>query len=312
MNTVTVDLQMPEADRLFLYVKQNAVYAAHMCMANARAGRSVTICGAGPSLAEEAHRLPETDDVWACNSAVPYLMDRGVRVTHGFAIDGGADMLGPSEWERTFDVTYLLASSVHPRLTRHLFDAHRRMIWFHNYIGLENPDGWRPPADQPGLTYEMWLYTTLYPTSIQVGHGLNAVPRAVCLALALGYANIQVVGADCAAAPDQPDMPPFDEPAYAAWQANVRMYADGRTAAVFGRAECLLQAVIDGRRWHTRADMVVSVRHLVELQQQFPHITYVGDTLVNALRHKPAAWWDDMPVLHNGTLTGVGLKQAAA
>jgi hypothetical protein len=240
-------------------------------------GKSVSICGAGPSLQD--HEIANTDQVWACNSALPYLKEKGIRVTHGLCIDQGEEMLG--EWDKTYSVTYLLSSTVNPKLTEHLIAHKRKIVWFHNYCGIPNSEGYEGDVSE-----EMDLYRKLFPTSLQVGHGLNAVPRAVCLALALGM-TIKVYGADCAARPDQPKMPPIDSPDYEDWMKNLVLYADGRNALdCYGKHSPFAEAPdIKGRRWHTRPDMVISATHLLDLERTYPgRIELIGDTLPNALR----------------------------
>src|SRR5205814_5445333 len=113
--------------------------------------------------------------------------------------------------------------------------------------------------------YEMYLYQSLYPGTVQVGYGLNAVPRAICLALWMGFEHIRVYGADCAAQPDAPMMPSQADPDYPAWLDRVIMYADGRTARRFGPNAIMVEHELGLHRWHTRADMVISAKHLVDL-----------------------------------------------
>lgn len=290
----------------------NAVHATRLLTEACFAGQSVVIAGPGPSLADEWRRLPVADQIWACNSALSYLVDRGVRVTHGFAIDQHPAMLDDHEWQRTFDVEYLVASSVHPSLAAHLLGCGRRLTFFHNYLGVPDPEGWEPTAhDEPaGTRYEHHLYRTRFGNSIVVGHGLNAVPRAVCLAIAVGFSRIMVVGADCACCPDSPPMPPIDTPEYADWMHGLVMYADGRTASQYGEQSIMAEAAdLCGRRWVTRPDMVISARHLLELEAAYPanHITLIGETLPNALRGQSAEWWEGMPRLTNdGVVVGFG------
>lgn len=294
-------LQVPDESRLFDYIKANASMSLDMVTHDTRLGKSVVICGAGPSLADEYRNLPLATEVWACNSALPYLIERGVRVTHGLAIDQSEGML--EDWRETFDVTYLLASSVNPKLVAHL--KGRRLRFFHSYLGIPDPEG------ESG--YELSLYKKLYPDSVQVGHGLNSVPRAVCLALAMGFTDIKVYGADCAAQPNQREMPETGEPGYFEWMQGVTLYADGRSATVYGES-VMCEAVIDDKRWTTRPDMIISAQWLVRLQQAFPdRITLVGDTLPNALMGKDDAFWAASPVLGDGSITNIRtMKEVAA
>jgi len=302
-------LSMPNQSGLFAQIAANAKYAKVMAAPGTARGRTVSICGAGPSLAAELANLQGSDDVWACNSALPYLMDRDQRVTHAFGIDQGEAMLGPDEWQRTFPVHYYVASSVHPKLVRHLTRRHRRLTFFHSYLGIPDDPAWVRPADcPPDVTQEMYLYTRKYQDSVQVGYGLNAVPRAVCLALFLGYDQIRVYGADCACQPDAPKMPMMATPEYADWMRGLVMYADGRTAATYGTDAVMAEAVIDGRRWHTRPDMVISARHLIDLCTQYAgRVILYGDTLPTVIASKGASFMDRMPALTGvGQVTGFG------
>lgn len=318
MSDVTCCLELPNQDRLFDHIRANASLARDVPTERSRSAQSVTICGAGPSLADHLDTLT-TDEVWACNSALPYLMDRGCRVTHGFTVDQGKEMLGPVEWERTFDVTYLLGSSVHPELARHLTNQHRSTVWFHNYLGLKNPDGWSAPAgvDQ---TYEFFLYCSLYPPAPQVGYGLNSVPRAVCLALWMGFDLVRVIGADCAAKPNAPWMPIHGSPEWLEWLASVQLYADGRSALdAYGPDVTIVQSDIESRvgdpstltRWHTRPDMVISAVHLANMARTYPRLELVGNTLPAAMLDKPDDWFAACPQL-NGEQGVTGFQMAYA
>lgn len=301
---VICNLRLPNQAHLFEHIKANAKHASSMVRPDSREGMSVAICGAGPSLATQ---FPVGDEVWACNSALPYLLGRNVHVTHGFAIDAGEDMLAPNEFGSAPDVEYLLASSVHPDLTTLLLLHDRRVTFFHSYLGIEDPPDWKRenPADET-QSYEQWLYAHLYGSTgdrtVRVGAGLNSVPRAVCLALAMGFSDIYVYGADCACAPAGPR--PFDgTPQHDAWLKSLVMYADGRTVWDFAPDEKMAEAELDGRLWHTRVDMIISAQHLAEMAEQYaPRIHLMGDTLPNMiLRHPEPEWRDRLP-----KLTGFG------
>lgn len=279
--TAICQLSMPAQDGFYDQVIANHRGATRMAQMGTHAGRSVVICGAGPSLREAD--LPPADEVWACNSALPFLMDRGLRVTHGFAIDQGRAMIAETEWARPFDVAYYLASSVHPDLVRHLRDAGRDITFFHSFLGTPEPADWIP---REGFgSYEDWLYRKLYPASICVGQGLNSAARAICLALAMGFDWIEVYGADCACVPDLPAIPCLPgEPSYAAWLDGAVMYADGRTARWYGDDTPMVEATLEGRRWHTRPDMAVSASQMLRLQREYPNrIVFRGSPFLDAM-----------------------------
>lgn len=278
--TATCQLTVPNLAHLEIQIRHNAKHFRRMVQPKSALDRSVSICGAGPSLAEHVPTLQ--GEIWACNSALPYLMAQGVAVTHGFTIDQNLDML--RDWPTTYPVQYLLASSVHPRLVKRLLKAHRQITGFHSYLGLPDPPG------------EMVLYRSLFPASVQVGYGLNSVPRAVCLALVMGYAQITVYGADCACAPDAPPMPILGTPAYRTWMHQLRMYADGRSVAdAFGEDIAMAEwQDPTGHRWVTRADMIISARHLLDLVRDYPgRVTLVGDTMPLAFARQPAPFLEE-------------------
>lgn len=335
-DTITCVMELPETGAaLFGHIRRNARYAKTMvgATANEYAGQTVAICGAGPSL-RDYHTTPQpaTDQVWACNSALPYLMNHGVRVTHAIGIDQGEGML--EDWARTFDVTYMIASSVHPRLVKHLRNHHRRLQWFHNYLGIPDPPDWVKPdicvvcqhveagaheghAYTP-LTYEIWLYQNLYQASCIPAYGLNVVARAIGVALYLGFSKIMVYGSDCAARVDGPSMPNAVDPdAYAAWMKEIVVYADGRTAFdVYGPKGVMIEASgpnLGWRRWHTRGDMLVTARHLtVIVNTNADRVQLVGDILPNALMDWTPTQWEDVPDMDGkGAITGFHLKTAA-
>ena len=300
MTDAIMRLVMPHDDRFYDQVIANHRGAVEVVEAGSHVGQSVAICCAGPSLADQPLE-GAFDQVWAVNSALPYLMDRGVPVTHACTVDQGPAMMMDREFGRAFDVDYLLASCVYPELVQILRKAGRHIRYFHSYLGVTPPPDW---VERPGFGhYEEWLYRKLYPTSICVGAGLNSGPRALSVAIGMGFSRIVVYGADCACAPGAPSIPaPPGTPAYAAWIRGLRMYADGRSPAdCYHDAESLAEGEIDGRLWHTRPDMVISAQHLLQLQTMEPEgrITFVGDTLVNAIRGQDQAFMARLPILNN-------------
>lgn len=332
--SVTCQLQMVNQDKLFDQLKANAPHAKNMVQRNQYAGKTVIICGAGPSLAQHHDWLWDTKahQAWGCNSALPYLKDHQLPASHGFCVDQGIEMLGAAEWERTWDVTYLVATSINPKLREHLQHANRRLVWFHNYLGIKNPDGWEAPKDwqkpSPDAGYEMYLYQTIFPPSVQIGYGLNSVPRAMCLALWLGFSTIWVVGADCAAAPNQAPMPTMvrvtdgtiaPNPAYAEWLAGVPLYASGRSIkTAYGAEAVAVEGMIEGRRWVTRTDMLITAKHMVDMALSFPDkIHLIGDTLPNAILGLPpaerVAYIETLPKLAGGgAVEGFGIHKELA
>jgi len=76
------------------FVYANALLVERVMKQDEAKGQHIVICGAGPSLADHAHEYcPAADQVWGCNSALPWLAENGHKVTHGFTVDQTPEML---------------------------------------------------------------------------------------------------------------------------------------------------------------------------------------------------------------------------
>lgn len=281
---------------------------------NSAKGQHVVICGAGPSLVENADEwIPQADQVWGCNSALAWLGNHGHRVTHGFTVDQTADMV--VEWDTTPDVEYLLASTVHPHLTQHLTSRGRKIRWFHNFVGIQrDPVSW---PDENGVgqlySYEDWLYMTLFPSTIRAGSGLNTVTRAIDVAITMGFEKITVLGADCAMRTKS--RPPaglvFGSREHVAWlKANTILHADGGHALASNQTPLTLGAEIDsgtpddtvrpghGRWWESKIDLLISARWLLAMERHYKgRVQVIGDTYVAAIRGKNKAFLERLPAM---------------
>ena len=280
-----VTLTNPMCEAFAGFIVANAEYCKAVVTQDTHKGKTVVICGAGPSLRAHVADFQHPDyDVWACNSALTWMLDSGYRVSHGFSIDQTEHMI--QEWITAPDVTYYLASSVHPRMTQYLTEKGRNIIFFHNHVGL-----------RPG-ELEHFLYGRFYPSSVKVGDGLNSVNRAACLAEYMGYAQIILLGADCALG------------------VNDEMHANGDGPLASGATGMILEGAIDGRIWRTKPDMIISAVSLVRRQRGMEpekwdasrpegerwisppeRYQFYGDTLPNALKEKDDAFLDGLPKL---------------
>jgi hypothetical protein len=134
------------------------------------------------------------------------------------------------------------------------------------------------------------MYQALYPTTVRVGSGLNAVTRAVDLALFMGFSKIIVLGSDCCIRfeGDEPSTASVSSPEHVAWlKENTTMHADGGNALA-SEASCItLQGKIDGRWWLSKPDMLITAVWLVRMKQQLgSRLSIMGDTLPKALLGK--------------------------
>lgn len=322
--TQEIRLQNPVAEHFSAFIFGNATMCDRVVQQNSAEGQHLVLCGAGPSLKEHADEwCPKGDQVWGCNSAVTYLAANGYKPTHGFTVDQTPQML--EEWASAPPVEYLLASSVHPHLTEYLTAKGRGITFFHNYVGLKGApvsysmclaEGCNGTGDTDATacakcggtelrsataSYEDWFYSAMYPPTIRAGSGLNAVNRAIDVALFMGFAKITVLGADCALTVKRPkpDNAPMGSPAHLAWlREHVVMHADGGHALASGATPVTMEGTIDGRLWLTKPDMCISAVWLEKARQAYPdHIEIIGDTLPNALRGKSDAFLKKLPSL---------------
>lgn len=248
---IAIELHNPVEHRLGDFARENLRMNPVMC-----ATRTLALCGAGPSLPLE---FESHDELWACNSALPYLVQQGVRVDVGVGIDQTPGLL--REWSDPPDVLYYLASTVDPELTRHLLAHGRQIRSFHNFVGY------------PG---EMDEYNEDWPPGFIVGEGATVVSRVIGLASWMGFHNVDIYGADCAFGPDD----------------QVHANGDGVSQA-YGNA-VLMEGEIDGRTWRTRPDMLMGAVDLVRRSRNrtMGRVRMMGDTLPAALADKPETYLD--------------------
>lgn len=271
-----------------------------MVATNMAKGRHLILCGAGPSLRDHADEycknIDANVDVWGCNSAAIWLHEHGYDVTHGFTVDQTPEMV--VEWLTAPPMEYLVASSVHPHLTRHLIDAGRQTRFFHNYVGIDKP---KVAYDGRAMDYEDWMYCALYPESVRAGSGLNAVTRAIDVAYYMGYETITVLGADCALRTKSPlpEGAKVGSPEHIKWlQEETEMHADGGHAMASGATAMTITGEIDGREWTTKPDMIITAVFIVKMKQKMgERLRLVGDTLPAALVDKDDTFLKRLPML---------------
>lgn len=267
----------------------------HVVKEHEATGQHVVICGAGPSLATHAAEwCPQADQIWGCNSALTWLQEHNLKPTHGFCVDQTPTML--KEWYTAPDVTYFVASTVHPHLVEFLTARHRLVRFFNNYVGIAGDniafkDEW--------LSREDWLYCVLFPPTCRAGSGLNSVNRAVDVALYMGFDRITVLGADCALQLKRPKPAHYvhGDRRHRRWlEKHTVMHASGSSAIVNGQSAITLGGMIDGRHWESKPDLIVSAVWLeMQRRQSNGIIEVIGDTLPNALRDKPEAFLQKLP-----------------
>jgi hypothetical protein len=222
-------------------------------------GQTLALCGAGPSL--DPALIRGVDKVWACNSALPWLISHGAHVDAGVGIDQTPCLL--REWTDPPDVTYYVATTCDPALVVHLRDHGRRVVFLHNFVGWGQD--------------EREHYNEDWPPAFMVGEGATVVSRSIGLAAWMGFERIDVHGADCAFA-----------------EGDVA-HANGETSAEAWGAPVIMSGEVNGRIWRTRPDMLMSAVDLARRTQQSQgHVRLIGDTLAVALLGKGDAYLDEV------------------
>ena len=81
-----IELKSPVQDQLRGFVDENAKTRPMIVAAEGTyKGKTLALCGAGPSLRDA--EFNGVDYIFACNSALTYLWDKGVKVTACVGID---------------------------------------------------------------------------------------------------------------------------------------------------------------------------------------------------------------------------------
>lgn len=136
--------------------------------------RTVSICGFGPSLSDTWEQID--GDVWACNGAHNWLIDKGVIPKYGMFWDASSDIAKFIQPHR--DVTYLVASRCH----RDVFAA---LEGCNVYV-------WHAQGDSmlDELLCEFKRAEPMLPG------GSAAVTRAMLVVTTMGYRKMKFFGAD--------------------------------------------------------------------------------------------------------------------
>lgn len=144
------------------------------------------ICGAGPSLEDSYEEL--SGDVLACNSALGFLLEKGITPRYAMIWDAHplcANFAIPNPY-----VTYLLASRCHPSVFERLKDCNV-IVWHaggdYDVAGL---------LEMAGLTHKCEQCGGPHVYEPMVNGGSAAVTRALYLSQALGYREHHIHGGD--------------------------------------------------------------------------------------------------------------------
>ena len=149
-------------------------YKSYIELLRAPVGRVLSIAGFGPSIKETWTKLE--GDVWVCNGAHNWLIERGVIPKYAMFWDA-AEVVGQFVAPHP-SVTYLVASRCH----RSVFDAlegHNVYVW--HAAGDAKMDD---------------LLCEFKRAEPMVGHGSAAVTTSMMVATNMGYRSFRLFGAD--------------------------------------------------------------------------------------------------------------------
>lgn len=253
---IAIELASPVQDKFEGFIATNREGDPEVVSEGCFAGLTCAIAGAGPSLALDTIR--GVDHIFACNAALPWLTEHGVKVSGGVGIDQTPGLI--REWPDPPDVPYYVASSCDPALIAHLRAHGRRCVFFHNAVGI--PD-------------EFATYCRTWPPTFMVGQGFTVVGRFIGVAQWMGFERIDIYGADCAFGPEDV------------------AHVNGETATAAYGAPVVMDGVVNGRTWRTRPDMLMDAVDLVRrVRASNGRIRLMGDTLPVALLGKDDAYLD--------------------
>jgi len=244
--------------------ERNIRHAASLGLKQARRnqekGKTVVICGSGPSLKDELvlaelRELVKSEGdnliIMACKAAIKYMTEQGFKVTYGVSMDPGAHIACDEKISKVPGVTHIMATSSDPEVFEYLKDE--KVMLFHSATGYE---------------HEVKLYNSLFKDGWCAGGGYNVVNRALSLAQYMGFKKFVMVGTDCG------------------WREDASFYVDGNEQRP--GVDMKDGGMVDGIPWNTRPDMLASGIALAKVAKTIgqENFTFLGDVLPAKLRHK--------------------------
>jgi hypothetical protein len=234
--------------------------------------KGVVVCGTAPSLVKasslrEIKRLQSLGyKVFAVKQAIRILPEYGIIPDFSVAMDPGEKQIKKTPLDPR--VTYLVATSCHPRMFDYLLKGGANVVLFHSACGaaFEN-------------LCEMEIYEKYFPENCRyesvASGGFTVVNRAVAVASWMGAKRICIAGA------------PFgwrdDEDYYAPTVTEPAGNASGPTLDDQGR--------VDGKRWFSKADLLPSAMSLARKAKASPgKFDFIGDSLAASLAAKSDAF----------------------
>lgn len=166
--------ELPENIERNIRLTMASEYKSYMLLLRPEHERVLSIAGFGPSLKDTWERL--TGDIWACNGAHNWLIERGVIPKYAMFWDA-AEVVSSFVTPHP-DVTYIVASRCH----RSVFEAlEGHKVFVFHAAGDKNIEA---------MLEEFKRYEPM------CAHGSAAVTTSMLVASNLGYRNMRIFGAD--------------------------------------------------------------------------------------------------------------------
>ena len=263
-------------------------------------GRTVVVCGSGPSLKDPEvlraitqARLEEDAVIFACKAAIKFLAANDLCPDYGVSMDPGAHIADPRKIFKVGGITHIIASTSDPELFDYLLGPDYgppSTVWvFHSACGFNKlitdaeydalPDERKiyyvSNAGDGYHTSEQLMYEALFPDHAVMGGGFNVVNRAVSLADYMGAGKIFLAGVD------------------SGWRDGADFYVDG--PAHRPGVDMSDKGIVDGTNWNTRPDMLASAVAMAKLAKKQPgRFVFLGDTLPAVLFNKEDEFLDQV------------------
>jgi hypothetical protein len=279
---------------------------------NSHRGRRAVICTTGPSikLPSAIRRIKTLSRrrgaiVFGLKEAIPYLIEKGVKVDYSVSMDPGGDRQ-VARTPAVPGVTYCVASSCHPKLFDHLLAHQCTVKVFHSACGY-NPSEYTPgmvvecgTLAAPQVTMvegkvvlktmdgfefsplvslslsEIDVYQRLFPCADTMEGGFTVTNRALALAKYMGCGKVTLAGADFGwrekGGSHYSDLVGVGDP-HNSWMSD--------------------HGAVDGREWYTRPDQLASA---VDVARKIKRgeVEVLGDSLAGALSKREDAFLDQV------------------
>lgn len=259
------------------FLPMNIEYAASLGLPFVQKGalaeaKGAVVCGTAPSLVKgstlrEIRRLQGIGyKVIAVKQAIRILPEYDIIPDFSVAMDPGEKQIKKTPLDPR--VTYIVASSCHPRMFDYLLKGGANVVLFHSACGAATEN-----------LCEMEIYERYFPENCSyesvASGGFTVVNRAVAAAEWMGAKRIYVAGA------------PFG------WREGEDYYAPTVTEPAGNASGPTLddQGRVDGKRWFSKADLLPSAMSLARKAKADPgRFHFLGDSLAAALASKSDAF----------------------